>query len=739
MVLRRFAVGGVGTGKIAEQAEIFQCYFLLVLLGRLAALSFASKTLSHPPFPYTDACVKVISIAHGPLVVCVCALPPTPPLCVGSALLPDSPLLVFVRSHGCSSTPTLDGHASTSILKESAHLGSSTAVQRSTLHVFLLRCSSARRYWEHCYTCYIYIYLLIYLACTSARLRMPSMATLSTDALHPWRVLTASLRAKVSLNLTLCGGQCFHWHRTPRETFVGVIGDGVFELREVQCSAKLKKREPHRVGSKLPVSALPKRQRDTSSLSSTSEAVMHRSDCLACCWIEYRRLWPLTDPVRLSGKAHPRPPSSPLRYTDASQAPNLWENDEAMLSHYLSLDVDLGQLWQEWTDSPEIRKHPLVEYLVGKHLRLRSSRSDHNQRVCEHDTAWISGCIPIRHVRQDLHSCLFSFLCSQNNNVTRITGMVYALSRAYGDHLCDIELVTGEVRAPRQSAASTRSKATKKKVRLDAAANGRETLSSSSLKPHISSTNAGGWFSLYSFPSLEQLAAATEETLRLLRFGYRSKYIVEAVRFLRTHLPPEELQDKRALKGQMHPSPQLIRQHRACYQNGFYSAVLGHHSYHHQHQRDMLLLLPGVGRKVADCVALFALNRTHIVPVDTHMAQVSVEYLATASTVTSAGRKRSRSGSLLREEEVCAPTNLLLEWKNQAEALKVKKGVTSSSLRAVKGNGGSATTSSRALRKTPVPPLYERHHNVIQDAFWKLFGNYAGWAHSILFYYRMRK
>ncbi|CAG9582089.1 putative 8-oxoguanine DNA glycosylase [Leishmania major strain Friedlin] len=565
------------------------------------------------------------------------------------------------------------------------------------------------------------------------------MTTSCMTPLHSWRVLTSSLKAKVSLQMTLCGGQCFHWYRTPRGTFVGVIGDGVFELREVQCRAKLQNQELQRTASQRPASTRAKRRRAASSPASTSEAAMGQNYCCSCCWIEYRRLWPLAHPLRLRGKGRTSPLPSSLRHTAASSAHTVGESDEEMLSRYLSLDVDLDQLWQEWTDSPETRKHPLVEYLVGSRRQRQLLRSGHGQRVCEHDEAQANLYIPIRHVRQDLHSCLFSFLCSQNNNVTRITGMIYALSRAYGDHLCDVQLATGEVRAPRKSAADTRSKAPQTHSRSDPAATRRDTMASPSLKPHSASANAPEWLSVYSFPSLEQLATVTEDTLRSLGFGYRSKYIVEAVSFIRTQLPPPELQDEKAVKGKMHFPPHLIRQHGACYRNGFYSAVLGHHSYHHQHQRDMLLLLPGVGRKVADCVALFALNRTHIVPVDTHMAQVAVEYLAAPSAATAVGRKRSRPGCPLPEEEARSRDNLLLEWRKQAEVLKVKKGVSPATVKAIEEGGSSAAAPLRASRKTPVPPLYERHHNVIQEAFRKLFGNYAGWAHSILFYYRMRK
>ena len=37
------------------------------------------------------------------------------------------------------------------------------------------------------------------------------------------------------------------------------------------------------------------------------------------------------------------------------------------------------------------------------------------------------------------------------------------------------------------------------------------------------------------------------------------------------------------------------------------------------HIQDILLQLPGVGRKVADCISLFSLDQCSIIPIDTHV------------------------------------------------------------------------------------------------------------------------
>lgn len=48
------------------------------------------------------------------------------------------------------------------------------------------------------------------------------------------------------------------------------------------------------------------------------------------------------------------------------------------------------------------------------------------------------------------------------------------------------------------------------------------------------SPGKGGLLAFHAFPTLEQLAAATEEELRAAGFGYRAKYIVAATEVLRS-------------------------------------------------------------------------------------------------------------------------------------------------------------------------------------------------------------
>ena len=86
----------------------------------------------------------------------------------------------------------------------------------------------------------------------------------------------------------------------------------------------------------------------------------------------------------------------------------------------------------------------------------------------------------VRILRQDPVENLFSFICSSNNNITRISGMVEKLCSEYGKKLLEC-----------------------------------------------------GGISYHSFPSINALAGErVEERLRELGFGYRAKYIVATARYI---------------------------------------------------------------------------------------------------------------------------------------------------------------------------------------------------------------
>lgn len=105
---------------------------------------------------------------------------------------------------------------------------------------------------------------------------------------------------------------------------------------------------------------------------------------------------------------------------------------------------------------------------------------------------------------------------------------------------------------------------------------------------------------LYTFPSIEELAR--EENISLLRqekYGYRAEYIVNTARKLHG-MGMREPKDF-ALLYKMSPEKAI----------------------------EFLLELPGIGPKVADCIALMSLGYLNIVPIDTHMYNYAIKNIST--------------------------------------------------------------------------------------------------------------
>ena len=94
--------------------------------------------------------------------------------------------------------------------------------------------------------------------------------------------------------------------------------------------------------------------------------------------------------------------------------------------------------------------------------------------------------------------------------------------------------------------------------------------------------------SYYHFPTLEQLGKVTESELRLCKTGFRAPYIVDAC---------EKLQKEVVLESRM-----LMA--------------------NTDHTMDELMLIKGVGIKVANCVALFSLSKRNAFPIDVWVKRI---------------------------------------------------------------------------------------------------------------------
>ncbi|XP_057974591.1 N-glycosylase/DNA lyase OGG1 isoform X2 [Malania oleifera] len=183
------------------------------------------------------------------------------------------------------------------------------------------------------------------------------------------------------------------------------------------------------------------------------------------------------------------------------------------LLDFLNVDISLSDMWEDFSAS-DPRFAELAKHLGGARV-----------------------------LRQDPLECLIQFLCSSNNNIPRITGMVDYVS-SLGSYLGTVE-----------------------------------------------------GFQFHEFPSLERLSLVSENELREAGFGYRAKYITGTV---------NALQSKPCGGVEWLASLRLSDLQEAI---------------------DALSTLPGVGPKVAACIALFSLDQHHAIPVDTHVWQIATRYL----------------------------------------------------------------------------------------------------------------
>ena len=218
---------------------------------------------------------------------------------------------------------------------------------------------------------------------------------------------------------------------------------------------------------------------------------------------------------------------------DGADNDDVVDDTETLLRGYFHLQLDLGALYDQW------------------------SRDDANFRK---KAPQFSG---IRILNQDAWEALVCFICSSNNNISRISQMAHKLCTHYGPLLGTID---GEA--------------------------------------------------FHDFPSPAALAAPSVEAhLRQLGFGYRAKYIAQTAQTLCNDKPAGWLEQLRnpacPAPGQTEPVAVVATDGNACSP-----------SYKTAHEQ--LLLLSGVGPKVADCVALMGLGWSEAVPVDTHVWQIAV-------------------------------------------------------------------------------------------------------------------
>ncbi|XP_070695606.1 N-glycosylase/DNA lyase [Pempheris klunzingeri] len=262
---------------------------------------------------------------------------------------------------------------------------------------------------------------------------MVKHAVLSSGA-KMWRSL-ACAKSEMRLDLTLACGQSFRWRESAGGHWTGVMGGRVWTLTQTDDTLWYHVYKNH---------------------DRQGEGSDRKRRPSVCVQMEN------TSERRLKGALkEEEEEEEPVAVTLLQDT----EEEEEMLRDYLQLNVKLEDLYRDW-----------------------GAADPHFKRIADIFTG-------VRMLRQDPTECLFSLICTSNNHISRIQGMVERLCQALGAPLCQLDQT-----------------------------------------------------SYYNFPSLSALADnSVEACLRDLGFGYRARFLQQSAKqILDTH-GPQWLESLRSL------------------------------------------------------------------------------------------------------------------------------------------------------------------------------------------------
>ncbi|XP_074537739.1 N-glycosylase/DNA lyase isoform X2 [Halichoeres trimaculatus] len=244
---------------------------------------------------------------------------------------------------------------------------------------------------------------------------MAKHAVMSSGA-KLWRSLSCA-RSELRLDLTLACGQTFRWRETAEGYWTGVMGGQVWTLTQTDDTIWY-----HCYQNQD--------NRGTAGSDRKRKAGVH---------------------LQMINKFEDRSEEALIKEEQEVTSVTLQQNteeDEKKLRDYFQLNVKLGDLYKEW-----------------------GAADPHFKRIADIFTG-------VRMLRQDPTECLFSFICTSNNHISRIQGMVERLCQTLGTPLCKLDEI-----------------------------------------------------SYYNFPTLSSLAdSSVEACLRDLGFGYRARFLQQSAK-----------------------------------------------------------------------------------------------------------------------------------------------------------------------------------------------------------------
>ena len=147
-----------------------------------------------------------------------------------------------------------------------------------------------------------------------------------------------------------------------------------------------------------------------------------------------------------------------------------------------------------------------------------------------------------------------------------------------------------------------------------------------------------------------------------------------------------------------------------------------------------LQCLNGVGRKVADCIALFAVDEADTVPVDTHVFQMAVRWRPEIMTEIAQEKAKRELAAEERRKKKEEKRNANKESKSEKKEMAVEEVQSEQSDEKAtpkkKKKGADTKIDGGKDKVTITEKVYKKVLSAFLDAF---PGGYAGWAHSVLF------
>nr|XP_033782223.1 N-glycosylase/DNA lyase isoform X2 [Geotrypetes seraphini] len=240
-------------------------------------------------------------------------------------------------------------------------------------------------------------------------------------------------RSQLRLEFVLSCGQSFRWNENSPGHWTGVIAGRVWTLTQTDDRIwyTIYKTENH-PSEKGGATTMRMDKRCKKESDSTKTQIKTESLCGVLVKEEAEEEIP--DFLRLEAD------------TELLEGELAQKEAQEILRDYFQLNVSLVELYQHWGMS-----------------------DPHFHRVSQRFPG-------VRILRQDPTECLVSFICTSNNHISRITGMIERLCQAFGQRLCQLDSVE-----------------------------------------------------YYTFPSLQALAVHdAEDRLRDLGFGYRAKFVSQS-------------------------------------------------------------------------------------------------------------------------------------------------------------------------------------------------------------------